>query len=293
MGAEAEVFPDWKEADWRKAAEAALKGASLDKLVTAPPTDSASSLSISRDGPRALTRRRAVARDRPPRPSRRARSQCAGARGSRWRRRRSAGRFAGAIGAYGFGLKRSDPETLAAAFDGVQFDAGTRSNSTSAERPGRGARIRRPYPAARCRAGDQRRVVRPRSLRRGGASDPFPPIGRLTSSRMSTAAFELKAGGFDGPFLLADARSVHARRRPASRSSPSRSARASVCCARLATLASPPRSPRHDRLPARFRRRGIHPARQVPRVARRLGAGRGGLRACARAASSRPRAPGG
>ena len=33
MGAEAGIFPDWTEADWRKAAEAALKGASLDKLV--------------------------------------------------------------------------------------------------------------------------------------------------------------------------------------------------------------------------------------------------------------------
>ena len=33
MGAETETFPAWTEADWRKAAEAALKGQSLDKLV--------------------------------------------------------------------------------------------------------------------------------------------------------------------------------------------------------------------------------------------------------------------
>ena len=48
MGAETEVFPAWTEADWRKAAEAALKGGSLDKLVTRPPTACASSLSICR-----------------------------------------------------------------------------------------------------------------------------------------------------------------------------------------------------------------------------------------------------
>ena len=34
--------------------------------------------------------------------------------------------FAGAVGAYGFGLRRFDPATLAAAFDGLQFDAGAR-----------------------------------------------------------------------------------------------------------------------------------------------------------------------
>ena len=32
--------------------------------------------------------------------------------------------FAGAIGAHGFGLKKFDPATLHAAFDGVRFDAG-------------------------------------------------------------------------------------------------------------------------------------------------------------------------
>ena len=32
--------------------------------------------------------------------------------------------FSGAVGAYGFGLRRSDPATLHAAFEGVRFDAG-------------------------------------------------------------------------------------------------------------------------------------------------------------------------
>ena len=34
MVTEATAFPAWSEADWRKAAETALKGANLDKLVT-------------------------------------------------------------------------------------------------------------------------------------------------------------------------------------------------------------------------------------------------------------------
>ena len=34
MAAEAGGFPAWTEADWRSAAEAALKGASVDRLVT-------------------------------------------------------------------------------------------------------------------------------------------------------------------------------------------------------------------------------------------------------------------
>ena len=34
MGADAAAFPAWSEADWRKAAEAALKGKSLDSLTS-------------------------------------------------------------------------------------------------------------------------------------------------------------------------------------------------------------------------------------------------------------------
>ena len=34
MGAAASVFPAYGEADWRKAAEAALKGASFERLMS-------------------------------------------------------------------------------------------------------------------------------------------------------------------------------------------------------------------------------------------------------------------
>ena len=127
MGAETNGFPAWTEADWRKAAEAALKGASLDKLVAR----TADGLRIEpvyapADGPRALRAAgpwRVMARlDHPD--AREANAQAledlaGGADGLQVV-------FAGAIGAYGFGLKRSDPASLSVAFDRVQFDAGAR-----------------------------------------------------------------------------------------------------------------------------------------------------------------------
>ena len=98
----------WSEADWRKAAETALKGANLDKLVTR----TADGLRIEpvyqpADGPRALRAGgpwRVIARlDNPD--AREANAQAledlsGGADGLQVV-------FAGAIGAYGFGLKRS------------------------------------------------------------------------------------------------------------------------------------------------------------------------------------------
>ena len=127
MGAETEVFPAWTEADWRKAAEAALKGASLDKLVTR----TADGLRIEpvylpAEGPRALRAGRTLAGDRPPRQSRRPRGQRPGARRSRQRGRRPSGRVRGRDRRLRLRPRRSDPEALAAAFDGVQFDAGAR-----------------------------------------------------------------------------------------------------------------------------------------------------------------------
>ena len=150
MGAEAEVFPAWTEADWRKAAEAALKGASLDKLVTR----TADGLRIEpvyqpAEGPRALARPAGLAGDRPARPSRRPRSQCAGARGSRGRGRRPAGR-----------VRRRDRRLWLRAQAIRPGDARRRFRRRSvrrrgpfrarprSERPGRGARLRRTISAA-------------------------------------------------------------------------------------------------------------------------------------------------
>ena len=187
MGAEAVSFPAWTEADWRKAAEAALKGASLDKLITR----TADGLRVEPvyqpgSGPRALRGEgawRVIARlDHPD--AREANAQAledlsGGADGLQVV-------FAGAIGAYGFGLRRSDPETLALAFDNVQFDAGTRFElDLGPNGPAEALAFARPYSRQGGRARDQRGVVRSRSLRRSQRMDPFRPTGRLTSSPMS------------------------------------------------------------------------------------------------------------
>ena len=124
MGEEAAVFPAWSEADWRKAARAALKGASLDTLICGTADGiRIEPLYSAADGPPRVRRAQGpwwiVARLDHPDP-REANDQAlddlaGGADGLQVV-------FAGAIGAYGFGLKRSDPATLHAAFDGVPFD---------------------------------------------------------------------------------------------------------------------------------------------------------------------------
>ncbi len=127
MGADAGGFPAWGEADWRKAAEAALKGASLEMLASKtadgirieplyPPASGARPLRA--EGPW-----RVIARlDHPD--AGEANTQAlddlaGGADGLQVV-------FTRALGAYGFGLRRSDPATLHRAFDGVRFDSGTR-----------------------------------------------------------------------------------------------------------------------------------------------------------------------
>ena len=74
MGANAGLFPAWTEADWRKAAEAALKGAPLDRLVS----KTSDGIRIEplygpADGPRPLGREGPWADRRQSRPSRRKR----------------------------------------------------------------------------------------------------------------------------------------------------------------------------------------------------------------------------
>ena len=187
MGAEAEVFPAWTEADWRKAAENALKGASLDKLVTR----TADGLRVEPvyqpgDGPRALRAGgpwRVIARlDHPD--AREANAQAledlaGGADGLQVV-------FTGAIGSYGFGLKRSDPETLvwrSTIFSSTP-EPGSSSTSGRTVRPRRwpsptifGTRARSP------RSAPYRSVSIPSPPRR---MDPFRPAGPVTSSLMST-----------------------------------------------------------------------------------------------------------
>ena len=126
MGASEAIFPAYGEADWRKVAEAALKGASFDRLVSR----SADGFPIEPiyppgDGPRPLGREGAwavVARvDHPD--SGEANAQAvedlaSGADGLQVV-------FRAAVGSYGFGLKRSDSATLHKVFDGIRFDSGS------------------------------------------------------------------------------------------------------------------------------------------------------------------------
>ena len=127
MGANAGAFPAWNEADWRKAAEAALKGANLDTLASStadgvrieplyPPGEGPRPLQA--DGPW-----RVIARlDHPDAGEANAQALddiAGGADGLQVV-------FSGAVGAYGFGLRRSDAAMLHAAFDGVRFDQGLR-----------------------------------------------------------------------------------------------------------------------------------------------------------------------
>ena len=211
MGAEAESFPAWTEADWRKAAEAALKGASLDKLVTR----TADGLRIEPvyqpgSGPRALRGEgpwRVIARlDHPD--AREANAQAledlsGGADGLQVV-------FAGAIGAYGFGLKRSDPETLGLAFDKVQFDAGTRFElDLGPNGPAEALAF-----ASHIRDKGAEPAISAVSFGldpfAAAAHGPFPSDWAAHVKPYVDAALELKAGRFNGPFFVADARSVHA-----------------------------------------------------------------------------------
>ena len=125
MGAVANLFPAYTEADWRKAAEAALKGASLETLVS----KTADGVRIEpvyppAEGPRAIRPGgpwRVIARlDHPDADEANAQALDDLANGADGLQIVSSG----ALGAYGFGLRRFDSATLHKAFDGVRFDAG-------------------------------------------------------------------------------------------------------------------------------------------------------------------------
>jgi methylmalonyl-CoA mutase len=211
LAADAGVFPAWGEADWRKAAEAALKEASLDTLASStadglrikpiyPPAEGAQPLRT--DAPW-----RVIARlDHPD--AREANAQAlddlaGGADGLQVV-------FSGAIGAYGFGLRRSDPATLHAAFEGVRFDAGPRFELDLGRE---GAREALNFAALIERSG-----ASPKDCAAAFGLDPyaastfgpFPADWGAHVKPFVGAALALRARGFAGPFVVADARSVHA-----------------------------------------------------------------------------------
>ena len=211
MGADSAVFPAFSEADWRKAAEAALKGESLESLASRtadgvrieplyPPADGPRALGT--DGPWSVMARL----DHPD--AREANAQtlddlAGGADGLQVA-------FAGAIGAYGFGLRKSDPATLHAAFEGVRFDAGPRfeldlSRNGADEALSFAALVER----SGARAGDCA-VSFGLDPFAAAARGPFPADWAPHVKPHVEAALALRARGFAGPFVVADARCVHA-----------------------------------------------------------------------------------
>ena len=211
MGADAGVFPAWGEADWRKAAEAALKGASLDTLAsTTADGVRIEPIYAPAEGARPLrthTPWRVIARlDHPD--AREANAQAlddlaGGADGLQVV-------FSGAVGAYGFGLKRSDPATLHAAFEGVRFDAEPRFE-LDLGRDGAGEALN--FAALIERSGASPgdcAVAFGLDPYAASAFGPFPADWGAHLRPFVGAALALRARGFAGPLVVADARSVHA-----------------------------------------------------------------------------------
>jgi methylmalonyl-CoA mutase len=211
LAADAAIFPAWSEADWRKAAEAALRGKSLESLtsrtVDGIPIEP---LYAPADGPRPSGPSgpwRVMARlDHPDGSEANAQALddlAGGADGL-------AVVFAGATGAYGFGLKKSDPATLHTAFEAVRFDAGLRfeldlgPNGASEARSFAGLIERSGARPADCAVSF--------GLDPFGAAarGPFPADWAAQVKPYVDAALSLRVRGYAGPFVVADARSVHA-----------------------------------------------------------------------------------
>jgi methylmalonyl-CoA mutase len=211
LGAVANLFPAYTQADWGSAAEAALKGASLETLVSKtadgvriepvyPPAEGARA--IRPGGPW-----RIIARlDHPSADEANAQALDDLGSGADGLQIVSSG----AVGAYGFGLRGFDSATLHKAFDKVRFDAGA-SFELDLGRDG-------PDQALRFGALIARSGVRPEDCLVAFGLDPFAASARgplsadwgAQARRHVEAALALRRQGFPGPFLVADARAVHA-----------------------------------------------------------------------------------
>ncbi len=211
MGAAAAVFPAWGETDWRKAAEATLKGRSLENLASATAEGiRIEPLYAPADGPRPSGPAgpwRVTARLDHPDPSE-ANAQAlddlaGGADGL-------AVVFSGAVGAHGFGLRASDSATLHAAFETVRFDAGAHFELDVGPD---GADEALSFAALIERSG-----ARPADCAVSfgldpfvaAARGPFPADWEAHAKPYADATLSLRARGYAGPFVAADARSVHA-----------------------------------------------------------------------------------
>jgi methylmalonyl-CoA mutase len=118
--------------------------------------------------------------------------------------------FAGAVGAHGFGLRTCDSATLHAAFETVRFDAGPRFELDLGPD---GAHEALSFAALVERTG-----ARPPDCAvsfgldpfGAAARSPFPGDWAAHVKPYADAALSLRARGYAGPFVAADARSVHA-----------------------------------------------------------------------------------
>jgi methylmalonyl-CoA mutase len=197
------AFPARTEADWRKAATAALKGAGLEKLASVTADGlGLGPLHAGVTGPRALRGApgpwKAIARlDHPSADDFNAQARedlGAGAEGLNIV-------FAGSGAAYGFGLARADSASLHRAFAGVAFDRGH---------------------AFRLELGDAAQAESFAALVERSGAEPcvvdvafgLDPLGARARGAQGAGALKaqvatLAARGFGGPFAAADARIVH------------------------------------------------------------------------------------
>jgi methylmalonyl-CoA mutase len=211
LGAVANLFPATTEADWRKAAEAALKGASLETFGS----ETADGIRIEpvyppAEGPRATRPGgpwRIIARlDNPNADEANAQALDDLANGADGLQVV----FSGALGAYGFGLRRFDSATLHKAFDGVHFDAGANFElDLGPDGIDQALRFAALIERSGVRLGDCL-VAFGLDPFVGLARGPFPADWGAQARRYGETALTLRSQGFPGPFLVADARAVHA-----------------------------------------------------------------------------------
>ncbi len=211
LSAAAGPFPAYSQADWRKAAEAALKGANLETLAS----ETADGVQVEpvyapAEGPRAIRPGgpwRVIARlDHPDASEANAQALDDLANGADGLKLVASG----AIGSYGFGLQRFESASLHKAFEGVRFDTGA---SFELDLGPHG-----PDHALRFGALIERSGAKPEDCAVSFGLDPFAGLGRAplpADSRARArvhveAVLELGAKGFRGPLLVADARAVHA-----------------------------------------------------------------------------------
>ena len=213
MSADPSPFPAYNEDDWRKAASAALKGASLDKLRSKT-TDGIvfGPIHAPAVGPRPLIEPRSawavisrVDHVEPGEANAAALDDLEnGADGLQVV-------FAGAAGSYGYGLPGCDPATLHKVFEGVRFEGGLQLELDLGPA---GIAQAEAFAAHLERVG-----ATPDGLSLAFGIDPIgarlrsgkaPAAWDAEAKALAATAAKLKAQGFPGPYLAADGRSVHA-----------------------------------------------------------------------------------